>query len=269
MTQLWLNGALLPSEAARIDPADRGFTLGDGVFETIAAAGRRPLRLDRHLARLRAGAGLLRISVPYDNGSLAAALAAVLEANEIETGSLRLTLTRGPGARGLALPATPAPTLLITAAPAAPAPPPARIIIARVTRRNEASPLAQIKSLNYLDNILARNEAADLGADDAILLNTQGRVAESTIANLFIVKAGRLLTPPVSEGALPGIRRAEILAAHGGRESPTSRADLMAAEEAFLTSSLSLRAVIAVDGTTIGSGSPGPAFAAIAAAEHA
>jgi branched-chain amino acid aminotransferase len=267
MTILWLNGALVPAEQARIDPADRGFTLGDGVFETLAAADFRPLRLDRHLARLREGAAVLRIPVPVEDAVLAAGLAALLEANGIASGSLRLTLARGPGPRGLALPAEPNPTLLATAAPAAPAPPPARAIIATRTRRNEFSPLARIKSLNTLDNIIARTEAAERGADEAILLNTAGQVAESSIANLFVVLDGRLVTPPVSAGALPGIRRAEILAAGGAEERVVGPEDLLRAEEAFLTSSLSLRPLIAVDGRPIGPGLPGPAFRALTAGQ--
>ncbi len=132
----------------------------------------------------------------------------------------------------------------------APPPPPARLIIARVTRRNEFSPLAGVKSLNYLDNILARQEAAARGVDDAVLLNTRERVAETTIANLFAVLEGEILTPPLRDGALPGIMRAEVLRA-GAQEGTLTPANLTGAREIFLTSSLGIRSVAALEGQSL------------------
>jgi branched-chain amino acid aminotransferase len=176
-----------------------------------------------------------------------AAMAAVLSANSLNEGSLRLTATRGSGPRGIAPPLDPRPTLLITAAPAAPPPVPAACIVATRTRRNEHSPLAAVKSLNALDSILARQEARERGADDAILLNTAGRVAEATAANVFAIVEGRLLTPPVPDGALPGVMRAEVLA-RGAIEASLTRDDLLRAEAIFLTSSLGIRPVCRIDG---------------------
>lgn len=245
--KVWLNGALGDAQAARIAPDDRGFTLGDGVFETLRAADGAIVRLDAHLARLRRGADLLSLPVPQvDFGT---ALRETLAANGLSDGALRLTLTRGPAPRGVLPPANPTPTLLITAGPLPPATP-VRLVIARITRRNEFSPLSGIKSLAYLDNILARQEAAARGADDALLLNTQGRVAETSTANLFVVVDGRVVTPPVADGALPGTLRAELLK-HGALEAPVTPELLATAQEAFVTTSLGIRSVNALDGRAL------------------
>lgn len=254
MTVVWLNGRLSAEDEARIAPADRGLLLGDGLFETLRVAGEHPVRLDRHLARLRAGAAVLGLPVPLDDAGLAAAMAALLRRCGLEDASLRLTLTRGPGPRGLLPPAEPAPTLLITAAPLPPPLPPARVVVARDTRRNEHSPLARIKSLSYLDGVLARQEAARCGADDALLLNTAGRVAEASAANLFLVLDGVMVTPPVSEGALPGVMRAAVMEATAVVERPVTVEDLDRAEEVFLTSSLGVRSVVMVEGRPVAVG---------------
>jgi branched-chain amino acid aminotransferase len=244
---LWLNGTLQPGTAARIDPADRGFTLGDGVFETIRAEAGEPTHLSRHLERLRSGLELLGLSNPYEDAALADALRAVLSANRLTESVLRLTVSRGIAARGVWPEGPVAPTVLITLSPLPKPQPPARLIVAHSTRRNEFSPLSGIKSLNYLDSILARREAADQGADDALLLNTQGFVAEATAANLFLIRGGRLLTPAAHHGALPGITRARLLE-NGAEEAEIRPEDCAAAQAVFLSNSLGLREVVALSG---------------------
>ena len=220
--KLWLGTGLVAQEDAHLSPFDRGFTLGDGLFETMRVRQGAVLRLKAHLARLATGAGVLGLPLPALD--LAAALAATAEANALTEGALRLTLSRGTGPRGVLPPAEPNPTLVITAAPLPAPAPPARLVIAQGTRRNDRSPLAQVKSLNYLDNILARQEAARRGADDAVLLNT-----------------------PLSEGVLPGIMRAAVLA-DGAGERPLTAEDLSRADEIFLTSALGIRSVAALEG---------------------
>lgn len=264
MALLWLNGRLLESAEARVDPSDRGLLLGDGLFETMRAeAGRAPL-LARHLARLRAGAAVLGLPVPFAEAALAEAVAGLLRAAGLGDAALRLTLTRGPGPRGLLPPAEPTPTVLLAAFPLPAPPPPARAAIATVTRRNEHSPLSRLKALGYLDNLLALQEARAAGADEALLLNTAGRLACATTASLFLIEGGRLLTPPVAEGALPGITRALVIEAAaafglGCREEPLPPHRLQTAEGAFLTSSLvGIRPLIAVGGRPLGDGSPHP-----------
>jgi branched-chain amino acid aminotransferase len=261
---IWLNGALVDDDAAWIDPSDRGFTLGDGVFETLAVIAGAPRHLARHLARLRDGAAVLGFAASYDDGVIAGAIAALCDGAGLRDAAIRITLTRGPAPRGLLPPDHPIPTLMITAVPLPPPPQPARAVIARVTRRDEASPLCRIKSLNYLDNILARQEAAARGGDEAILLNTQGRIADATIANVFAVIDGAVVTPTVAEGALPGIRRALLLEVGKAAEGAISAMDLQRASEIFLTSSLSIRPVIALDGRPVGAGVPGPVYRALA-----
>lgn len=246
--KVWLNGTLQDAEAARIAPTDRGFTLGDGLFETIKARDGAPLRLEAHLARLRRGAGFLALPVPRID--FAAALSETLAANGLSDGVLRLTLSRGPAPRGVLPPKEPEPSLLITAG-SLPPDGPVRLVVARVTRRNEFSPLCGIKSLNYLDNILARQEAAGRGADDALILNTQGRIAETSMANVFVVKDGALVTPPLKDGALPGILRAELLKL-GAIEQPLVPGDLARVKEMFLTTSLGIRSVDEVEARPLG-----------------
>lgn len=259
---LWLNGGLVEEDAARIDPADRGFTLGDGLFETLRVAEGAPRYPGRHLARLRAAAGVLDLPLPWTDAELLAGMTDLMTACAIRAGSLRLTLTRGPAARGVLPPDSPTPTLLMTAGGLPPAGP-VRAVVATVTRRNEHSPLSRLKTLNYLDTILARQEAARRGADDALLLNTAGRLAESSVANLVIRRGDRLLTPPVSEGCLPGIARALILERHAVEERPLTLDDLALADEAVLTNSLGLRPLVAVDGRPVGDGQPGPLAGAL------
>jgi branched-chain amino acid aminotransferase len=255
---VWLDGRLVAAAEARIDPADRGFLLGDGLFETMRARAGAVLRLNAHLARLRAGVTVLRIAPLPPDADIAAALDATLRANGLADAVLRLTVTRGPAGRGLPPPADARPTVLVTAAPPPASPDPARVVIARTTRRNENSPLCAVKSLNRLDDVLARVDAAERGADDALLLNNAGRLVESTVANLFAVIGGELVTPPLSDGALPGTVRAALIAGHGVVERPLTEADFAAADEAFLTNALGLRPVIACDGRPVGDGVPGP-----------
>ncbi|WP_042695695.1 aminotransferase class IV [Azospirillum sp. B506] len=262
---VWLNGKLLPAAEARIDPADRGFTLGDGLFETIRIKDGKPRHLPRHLDRLRDGVGLLRLQLPDTVAELTDAMTALIGATGVTDGVLRLTLSRGTGARGVLPPADARPTLLMTVAPAAHMTAPVAAVIARSTRRNEHSPLSRLKSLNYLDSILARQEAAERGADEALLLNAAGRLAESSVASLFLSIGGRLLTPPIADGALPGIRRALILERHGAEEEALTPDDLARADEAILTNSLGLRPLLAVDGHPVGAGSPGPVLARLLA----
>lgn len=269
---IFLGDRLVPPEAARIDPADRGLLLGDGLFETLRAYAGRPFRLDAHVARLAAGATALGIPLPLPSARIAAAVVETLAANRLGgDAAVRITLTRGPGLRGLLPPGAPRPTLMVTAASFTPAPPGrALAAITSAIRRNEHSPLAQLKSLNYLDNVLAQREAAENGADEAVLLNTAGRLACAARANLFLVRGRSLLTPAVSEGVLPGIARAEVLAiardlgieAH---ETPLDRDTLRHADEAFLSNSLiEIAALGRVDGRTIADGEIGPLTARIA-----
>jgi len=252
-----INGVLAEVDIARIDPTDRGFTLGDGIFETIAVRRNAVRHLRAHLARLRHGAGVVGIPLERSDQDIAAMIGATITANGLTDAVVRVTLTRGPGTRGIAPPPAPTPTLVIVAGALPPEAGAARVIVAKSTRRNEHSPLSRIKHLNYLDNILARREATERGADDAVLLNTQGRVAETTIANIFVLVDGFMLTPPVDDGALPGILRGEAIKLARAEERSVSIEMLARASEVFLTNALGVRPVTHIDDTAVGDGEPG------------
>ena len=242
MTMIHLNGRLLDAGEARIDPADRGLLLADGLFETLRAYGGRPFCLNLHLARLAAGATLLGLPAP-PIPAIVAAVSETLAANSLADASIRITLTRGPGPRGLLPPAESAPTLMVAAHLLPSSLPTAMSACLVSIRRNEHSPLSRVKSLAYLENILALGEAAAAGYDEAILLNTAGRIAAGSRSNLFLVLDGMVITPPPSEGLLPGIARHTVLALaakHGipAREMPVTPPDMARASEAFLTNSL-------------------------------
>ncbi|MBL6927871.1 MAG: aminotransferase class IV [Rhodospirillales bacterium] len=257
--KLWLNGNLVSDDQARIRVDDRGFLLGDGVFETIAVRDFQPLRLDRHLARLAQGLRVCGITPAFSRDDLEAALRRTAGENAIEHGTLRLTVSRGPAPRGLHPPATSSPSVLITAFAQSLAPPkPVRAVIAASTRRNEYSPLSRIKSLNYLEGILALMEAGQRGAEEALLLNTAGFLAEASAANLFCVIDGITVTPPIEDGALPGVMRAAVIEAIGAVEQSITPDQLESASEVFLTNSGGVRPVVAIDGRQIGAARPGP-----------
>jgi branched-chain amino acid aminotransferase len=236
--------------SAVISAEDRGFTLGDGVFDTALALNGRMFAHERHVGRLLDAAQTLGIAV--DRRRIEDALdAALTTAPTI----LRTTLTRGVAARGLWPASVGEPTVLVTTSPWSPAllGQAARLVTA-TGRRNEFSPTANLKTLNYLDHILAAREAAAAGVDDALILNTQGRVACTTIANVFALIDGTLVTPPLSEGCLPGIIRAlviEMAPALGFKveERPLLPETLAGADAMFLTNSVRfLRPVTALDG---------------------
>ena len=259
---VWLNGRIVEEDAARIDPRDRGFLLGDGLFETMRAAGGRVPLLSRHLARLRAAAAVLDLPLPLDEAALAAACRALLARQGLADAALRLSVSRGPGPRGLLPPERVTPTFLLAAFPLHPPRTPARAAMVEGMRRNEHSPISRLKTLGYLDGILALQEARAAGADEAILRNTAGRLACAAAANLFVIEAGRLLTPGLDEGVLPGITRGLVLELAPRIGVPVLETALVPehlarAEGLLVTSSLAgIRPVVAVDGRPIGSGAP-------------
>ncbi|HUI20351.1 MAG TPA: aminotransferase class IV [Methylocella sp.] len=245
MKRVCLGDRLLTPEDAHVAITDRGLLLGDGVFETIAVDKGRAFDLDAHLARLASGLATLGFAQAVDIAKVRAAILDYLAREEATSAVLRLTVTRGSGPRGLAPPEAPHPTILMTLAPM----PPARAMavslhVATTTRRNEHSPLSRIKALPYLDNLLALSEAHAHGAEDALMLNTRGTIACGTVANVFAIKEGRLLTPPLSDGALPGTLRALVLslAKEAGLapvEVSLDVSDLAEADHVFLTNSIS------------------------------
>jgi branched-chain amino acid aminotransferase/4-amino-4-deoxychorismate lyase len=218
---------------------DRGLLLGDGLFETLLAVDGDAPWIEAHLDRMAAGCVALGLP-PLDRA--AARAQCLMAAPATERSAVRLTLTAGSGGRGLERPATVFPRLIATSAPSPVVDTPAALVIAAV-RRNEGSPAARLKTLAYLDNVLARAEARAAGADEAVMLNNRGQVSCAAAANLFWIEDGRLVTPALACGVLAGITRGRVLAlAHDlgveVLEVAAGRSRLEAADGMFLTNSL-------------------------------
>ena len=239
----WLNGYLVSAGDAKIDPSDRGLLLGDGLFETIRVKNAAPINLERHLGRFRNGASLLEIPIPFDDYDLTLGISQLIAANPSSTGVVRLTLTAGPGIRGLTRSRDLRPTLLMTASVISRSPRFSSMVIARSTRRNEHSPLCRVKVLGYGDQILARREAEAQGADDAIMLNTAGELVCATAANILLRQGRTWFTPPVASGALPGITRGMLIEVGLVSERPLFPADLLKADQLLLVNALGVREV--------------------------
>jgi len=255
-----LNGDLVAAADARLDPFDRGFTLGDAIFESLRVRDGAPEFAPEHLARLAQASAVTGIPLPFTVAQAQDRMARLIAANDLAEAALRLTVSRGAAARGVAAPKAEdcRPTVVISLHPL----PPTRgavvgMITATVTRRNEHSPFSRVKATPYLDSIVALTEAQAQAAQDAVLLNTAGRVASACYANLFAVIDGRLITPPLADGPLPGVTRGRVLAALGGAEESLTPEDLARASEIFLTNSFGVRPVGVLDGRMLAP-LPGP-----------
>lgn len=265
----WFNGRLVPIAEARVSVFDHGLLYGDGVFEGIRFYRRKPFRLEAHLDRLFDSAAAIDLRLPCTREDLAAAVAETVAAFAGEDGYLRMVITRGEGALGIDPKNCRAPSVFVVADKLSMVPPEtrekgARVIIAATRRLPPDGLDPRIKSLNYLNHILARIEANHAGVDEAILLNGAGRVAEGTADNVFVVRRGRLLTPPPAEGALAGITRETVLdlaraAGIDAVETTLAPYDLYTADECFLTGTgAEIIPVVKADDRPIGTGHPGP-----------
>lgn len=244
MTTIIFNGKTIPSSQACIKHNDRGFTLGHGLFETILVKKGAFPALDYHWHRLETSAPLIGITVPFSRQELVEMLNALIEANNLQQkiAGARVTLTHGESARGI-LPATPpSPNFVISVFEYSHALKADFSALIVTTTKNEHTVAAQIKSISYLDNILAKQEAMSQGYDEAILLNTASHVADGAITNVFIVKNGQIYTPPIADGALPGVVRAilleELKVGFPIVEKSISADELLGADEVFLTNAL-------------------------------
>ncbi len=280
-TIVWVDGKRFPSDGAHISARDRGFTLADGVFETMKARNGKVFHLDRHLTRIDGALRTLDIPPPAE---LREWVDAAIHAAHVPEASIRLTVSRGVAPGGVGPPPDPVPTVVVTVAP-----PPvfgAAIYETGLTahvasgRRNEHAITAGLKTLAYTDAILALIEARRAGADEVLFLDTAGHCSEASASNLFAVIGGRLATPPTSCAALPGITRRAVIElaaelALSVDERPFGLDELNAANEAFLTSSLrGIAPLVRVGGHPIGTGTPGAvtqklmaAYAALVKAE--
>ena len=252
----WLNGSFQPLSDTHIPVTDRGFLLADGIFDTMAAAGGHLIHPQEHLKRLYENASVMALEIPYAPEILLQAAVRLVDENGLQSGhvSIRTTVTRGTAPRGLKPPAPSGtiPTVLMTATAFDPGhfEKPARLILSRDVRRNEGSKLSRIKSLNYGDNILAVMEAQRAGVDDALMMNNKGHIACGTNCNVFIVKDGKWITPPLSDGVLSGITRSKILQEKEALEASFDEKALKSADQVFITNSIiGLRPVVQIDKT--------------------
>jgi branched-chain amino acid aminotransferase len=267
--KVFFNGRIVDESEALIPFRDRGVLFGDGLFETVRAYKGMPFRLDHHLERLREGCRVLGISgLPGDR----MIIDAISELYQLTVGEgdayIRITLTGGlyDGSRTLKRPA--APNILIVVTPYEGYPrrfyEEGMCMIVSGVRRNDGSPLSRIKSNNYMDTIIAKQEAVDRGADDAVMLNGKGYLAEGTTSNIFLVIEGGVATPDIDCGLLPGITREAVIELCARTDLPCKTGrftldDLMSADEAFLSVSTGEIVPIArVEDTTIGAECPGP-----------
>lgn len=266
---IFLNGEFVKKEDAVVSVYDHGFLYGDGIFEGIRAYSGNVFRLDEHLTRLYDSAKSIMLTIPYSKEEMTNIVVKTLRQNKLNDGYIRLVVSRGVGDLGLNPYTCEKPTVLAIAEPL-------RIypkelyetgleIITVATRRNRSDALSpMVKSLNYLNNVLVKIEASLAGVSEALMLNDQGHVAEGSADNIFIVKDGKLKTPPGYVGALVGITRnaiMELAQAKGYEmvEGIFTRHEVYTADEVFLTGTAAeVIPVTKVDGRVVGDGKPGP-----------
>jgi len=267
--KIWLNGQLVPPSEAKISVFDRAVLYGDGVFEGLRIYGGRVFRLDQHLKRLEDSARAIRLEIPMTRNEMAQATYETAQANNVTDGYIRFVVTRGVGTLGLSPHRTACPSVFIIADQIELYPKELyengmAIVSCSVLRNHPNAVSPRIKSLNYLNNILAKIEALDAGVLEAIMYNHLGFVAECTGDNIFLIRNGVLQTPPVNAGSLEGITRNAVIELIAKRKLPfremdLTRQDLYVADECFLTGTAAeVIPVTQIDGRAVGPGQPGP-----------
>ena len=275
--KVWIDGSVVDGAAARVPVTDHGLLYGDGLFEGIRIYGGRVFRLELHLARLAAGARAIGLTLPATAEQLREIVCETARAFGQREAYVRLLVTRGEGPLGVDPTPCRTPRVVCIVDAISLYPPEIRargLDLATVSLRRPPADVLdpRVKSLNYLNSVLARLEAKRRGADEALILNLAGQIAEASVANVFVVRDGALATPSASDGALEGITRRSVLelAARLGlraAERSIGRADVFAADEVFLTGTgARIAAVRSLDGATIGAGAPGPIVRRIDAA---
>ena len=265
---VYLNGFFVPLEDAKVSILDRGFTYGDAIFETLRSYDGKVYRLTDHLKRLYENAQRIHLDIPLTQKEIEAVIHATLKANRNPEAYIRLTVSRGEGNPGLLIDPDQLPTLIVLVMPFKPIP--AQLYRDGVTvalfenaAQKTSGLTRQVKSCNYLSQILVRESAERKQAREGILLDADGYITEGTTSNIFIVKDGQLLTPPINEYVLAGVTRQVVLelARKLGipfSERPLSRSELYDADEAFLTNtSIEILPVTRADHSLIGAGVPG------------
>lgn len=272
MFDLWvfMDGNLVKGNDANISVWDHGLLYGDGIYEGIRVYNGKIFKLEAHLDRLFDSARAIQLNMPYTPEQFAGAIVATLRANNLRDAHIRPVVTRGPGKPGLDPRRTIRSSVIVLASAAPPTfgDKSVRLLTAAIRRKAPLSIDGRIKSLNYLDNIMAKLQANAFGADDALMLDPSGFVVEATASNIFLVKDHKLITPELT-AALPGITRhvvIELAAKKIGQaqERPVSLSDLYTADEVFVAGTASeIAAVGEIDGRIIGDGKTGPLTAEI------
>lgn len=268
-SRIYIDGKFFAEQDAKVSVFDHGLLYGDGIFEGIRFYNSRVFRLEEHLERLWDSARSICLEIPMSMPAMTEAVLETIRQNDLRDGYIRLIVTRGVGNLGLNPAQCKKPSVIIIVATVALYPPETYAhgltVVTCATRRTSPSALnPAVKSLNYLNNVMARIEANLAGADEALMLNEAGNVSECTADNVFVIKHGQIFTPPISAGALRGITRSvvfELAAEMGVRitETDITRHDVFIADECFLTGTAAeLIPVIKADGRTIGNGKPGP-----------
>jgi branched-chain amino acid aminotransferase len=267
--KVWIDGRVVDASEARVPVTDHGLLYGDGIFEGIRIYDRQVFRLDDHLKRLAAGASAIGLELPVDRGGIAKIVLETARAFGEDEAYLRLVVTRGEGSLGVDPTTCHNPRLFCIAAKIdifTPARVQAGIDLVTVSVRRPALDALdpRVKSLNYLNSALAKREAKLRGADEGLILNAAGKVAEASVANVFIVRDGALVSPPPSDGSLDGITRDSVMQIGVSleidtREESLSRIDLLRADEVFLTGSgARIVPVASLDGQPIGENDVSP-----------
>src|SRR5687767_654234 len=278
--KIYIDGQYFDEQNAKISVFDHGLLYGDGIFEGIRAYNGRVFKLKEHIDRLFYSAKAILLNVPMSHEQICRAVVDTCRQNNIHDGYIRLVVTRGVGGLGLNPNKCKNPSVIVIADKIQLYPPEMYergldIITVPTTRNLHSAVNPAIKSLNYLNNILAKIEANLGGCEEAIMLNSQGYVSECTGDNLFIIKAGKMHTPPLSAGALYGITRSVVidLAREAGiavTEPDLTRYDLFNADECFLTGTgAELIPVVKIDGRVIGDGKPGAVTKSLVQKYHA
>ncbi len=266
---VYLNGEFVPSDQARLSVFDRGVLYGDGVFEGIRVYNRNIFRLREHIERLYSSAKYIMLPIPYSHEELTGIIVETCQRNNVEDGYIRLVLTRGVGDLGLNPFACKDPGLFVIASSVRLYPREyyekgLPIVTAATRRFNSAALSGRVKSLNYLNNILAKIEAIHAGVPEALMLDPEGHIVECTGDNFFIVKGGEIFTPPTYQGALRGITRDAVIELARGagitvREERLTLYEAYDADECFLTGTAAeVVPVVIIDQRPIGDGKPGP-----------
>jgi len=278
--EIYLDGEWHSRESAKVSVFDHGLLYGDGVFEGIRVYNRRIFRLDAHLDRLYASARALALTIPLDRDQMREAVRETVRRNRKEDAYIRLVVTRGVGDLGIDPRTCPHPSVIIVVTDIRVYPPAlsdegVKVITSATRQVSHEAFDPRVKSLNYLKNVLAKIDAQRAGAQEAILLNAEGFIAECTADNLFVVRGGRLLTPSPQDGALEGVTRGAILelaaeANISAAQTRLTRYDVYTADECFVTGTgAELMPVTEADGRPIADGKPGPVTHRLTEAFHA